>query len=145
MALIDTGIWRNVGARLYAVREYLRGDPMFCANCSDGLTDVRLPEMIEFFKASGKIGCFLAVQPNFSYHLVDFDERGLVTGLSTAPRSGWCGWGGGCTVRPGVVECMHDGVEVWCDCCSCEAEPYWVEAFVPHDDNGQTKKRSPPR
>ena len=24
---------------------------------------------------------------------------------------------------------MHDGVEVWCDCCSCEAEPYWVEAM----------------
>ncbi|MEA2080043.1 MAG: hypothetical protein U9P00_09340 [Pseudomonadota bacterium] len=21
---------------------------------------------------------------------------------------------------------MHDGVAVWCDCCSCEAEPYWV-------------------
>ena len=24
---------------------------------------------------------------------------------------------------------MHDGVPVWCDCCSCEAEPYWVEAM----------------
>ena len=24
---------------------------------------------------------------------------------------------------------MHDGVEVWCDCCSCEAEPYWIEAM----------------
>ena len=24
---------------------------------------------------------------------------------------------------------MHDGVEIWCDCCSCEAEPYWVEAM----------------
>jgi len=23
---------------------------------------------------------------------------------------------------------MHDGIAVWCDCCSCEAEPYWVEA-----------------
>jgi len=22
---------------------------------------------------------------------------------------------------------MHEGVAVWCDCCSCEAEPYWVE------------------
>lgn len=22
---------------------------------------------------------------------------------------------------------MHDGVTVWCDCCSCEAEPYWAE------------------
>ena len=23
---------------------------------------------------------------------------------------------------------MHEGIAVWCDCCSCEAEPYWVEA-----------------
>jgi hypothetical protein len=21
---------------------------------------------------------------------------------------------------------MHEGIAVWCDCCSCEAEPYWV-------------------
>jgi len=24
---------------------------------------------------------------------------------------------------------MHDGVPVWYDCCSCEAEPYWLEWF----------------
>lgn len=24
---------------------------------------------------------------------------------------------------------MHDGVEVSCDCCSCEAEPYWIAAM----------------
>ncbi|WP_156100408.1 hypothetical protein [Thioalkalivibrio sp. ALJ1] len=22
---------------------------------------------------------------------------------------------------------MHEGVTAACDCCSCEAEPYWVE------------------
>lgn len=22
---------------------------------------------------------------------------------------------------------MHEGIAVWCDCCSCEAEPYWQE------------------
>ncbi len=22
---------------------------------------------------------------------------------------------------------MHEGVTEWCDCCSCEAEPYWME------------------
>jgi hypothetical protein len=27
----------------------------------------------------------------------------------------------------GQSKSMHDGVEIWCDCCSCEAEPYWVE------------------
>lgn len=25
---------------------------------------------------------------------------------------------------------MHDGVPVWYDCCSCEAEPYWEQAFI---------------
>ena len=24
---------------------------------------------------------------------------------------------------------MHANVPVWCDCCSCEVEPYWLEAF----------------
>ena len=22
---------------------------------------------------------------------------------------------------------QHEGVPLWCDCCPCEAEPYWVE------------------
>ena len=21
---------------------------------------------------------------------------------------------------------MHEGIAVWCDCCTCEAEPYWA-------------------
>jgi len=29
----------------------------------------------------------------------------------------------------GMSKSMHDGVEAWCDCCSCEAEPYWIEAM----------------
>lgn len=33
----------------------------------------------------------------------------------------------------GMSKSMHDGVEVWCDCCSCEAEPYWVEAMQDDD------------
>jgi len=24
---------------------------------------------------------------------------------------------------------MHEDIPIWHDCCSCEAEPYWVEAF----------------
>lgn len=22
---------------------------------------------------------------------------------------------------------MHDGIAPWCDCCVCEAEPYWAD------------------
>lgn len=32
---------------------------------------------------------------------------------------------------------MHDGVEVWCDCCSCEAEPYWLEAMAGDQDTDE--------
>ena len=24
---------------------------------------------------------------------------------------------------------MHENIPVWYDCCSCEAEPYWLEAM----------------
>jgi len=29
---------------------------------------------------------------------------------------------------------MHEGVAVWHDCCSCEAEPYWQDLAVATDD-----------
>ncbi|WP_019625387.1 hypothetical protein [Thioalkalivibrio sp. ALJT] len=30
-------------------------------------------------------------------------------------------------VAPASRLSMHANVTVWCDCCSCEAEPYWAE------------------
>ena len=39
-------------------------------------------------------------------------------------------------VKSQMSKSMHDGVEVWCDCCSCEAEPYWVEAMEGFEELG---------
>ena len=69
VALIDTGIWRNIGERLWAARNLLKGEEMFLANYSDGLSDVDLDDMVSRFRASGKIACFLAVRPPLTYHL----------------------------------------------------------------------------
>ena len=44
-------------------------------------------------------------------------------------------------VKSTMSKSMHDGVEVWCDCCSCEAEPYWSEAMKDYDENLNRKKR----
>jgi glucose-1-phosphate cytidylyltransferase len=81
IAMIDTGLWRNIGERLLAVRSQVEGEEMFLANYSDGLSDVDLPAMIEVFRESGKIACFLAVRPSFSLHLVDMKTNGSVRGL----------------------------------------------------------------
>ena len=69
ITLIDTGIWRNIGERLWAVREHVKDEEIFLANYSDGLTDVNLNDMVECFKKSGKLACFLAVRPPLTYHL----------------------------------------------------------------------------
>src|SRR4029078_12702789 len=63
VTLLDTGIWRNIGQRLWAVRDHVKNEEMFLANYSDGLTDVDLDHMVETFKKSGKLGWFPAVRP----------------------------------------------------------------------------------
>ena len=86
ISLVDTGIWRNIGQRLVAVRHLVADDEMFLANYSDGLTDAPLPEMIERFKASGKIGCFVAIHPPITFHLAEFDEHGAVKRMRASQR-----------------------------------------------------------
>jgi glucose-1-phosphate cytidylyltransferase len=66
----DTGVSSNIGQRLMAVRNYLAEEDTFLANYADGLTDMHLPSVIDRFKACGKIGNFVSVRPNLSFHAV---------------------------------------------------------------------------
>jgi glucose-1-phosphate cytidylyltransferase len=111
IAMIDTGLWRNIGERLLAVRPHVEGEEMFLANYSDGLSDVDLPAMIEAFRESGKTACFLAVRPSFSLHLVDV-ENGRVTGLrATKDADLWIN-GGFFIFRSKIFDYLRDGEEL---------------------------------
>ena len=78
ISFVDTGLKANIGQRLMAVRSYIQDDEMFMANYADGLTNLNLTGMIEFFKNSGKIACFICVKPSQSFHVVDVGKGGLV-------------------------------------------------------------------
>jgi glucose-1-phosphate cytidylyltransferase len=82
ITFVDTGMQTKIGQRLKAVERYLAGEEMFLANYSDGLTDLPLPEMIERFRQSDAVAAFLAVKPSASFHVVQHNEAGLVTGMS---------------------------------------------------------------
>lgn len=112
VALIDTGIWRNIGERLWAVRDHVMGEEMFLANYSDGLCDVDLTEMIEAFKASGKLACFLAVHPPLTFHLADIDRDGNVRELRSSDSADIWINGGYFILRPGIFGYMRDGEEL---------------------------------
>ena len=112
VTMIDTGIWRNIGERLSAVRELVKDEEVFLANYSDGLTDMRLPDMIDFFKNSGKIGCFIAVRAPFNFHLVECDENGVVRRLrSNNELETWIN-GGYFIFRKEIFDFIHDGEEL---------------------------------
>ena len=63
ITFVDTGLNSNIGQRLKAVQPFLEGEEMFLANYSDGLTDLPLPDMIEYFQARDAIACFVGVAP----------------------------------------------------------------------------------
>ena len=113
VALIDTGIWRNIGQRLWAVRDHVKNEEMFLANYSDGLTDVNLDHMVETFKKSDKLACFLAVRPPLTYHLADIAGRRQASPASAPPdRSDIWINGGFFMLRPEIFDYMREGEEL---------------------------------
>jgi glucose-1-phosphate cytidylyltransferase len=112
VTLIDTGIWRNIGERLWAVRDQVQGEEMFLANYSDGLTDVDLDDMIAKFKESGKIACFLAVHPPLTFHLADIDETGRVRAMRASDDADIWINGGYFLMRPEIFDYMREGEEL---------------------------------
>jgi len=81
ITLTDTGLKSSIGQRLKAVEKYLGDEEIFLANYADGLTDLPLPEMINFFVKSGKVGCFICAKPSQSFHVVTLKEGNLVEKL----------------------------------------------------------------
>jgi len=89
ITFVDTGLNSNIGVRLMHVREYLKGEKMFLANYSDGLTDLHLPTMINWFeKQNDKTAAFMAYQPTQSFHIVQREKEGIVKKISPIAASG---------------------------------------------------------
>jgi len=112
VSLVDTGIWRNIGQRLVAVRHLVQDDEMFLASYSDGLTDAPLPDMIDRFKRSGKIGCFIAIHPPITFHLAEFDEQGVVQQMRASQESEIWINGGYFIFRKEIFDYIQEGDEL---------------------------------
>jgi len=78
ITFVDTGVTSNIGKRLKLVEKYLGGEEYFFANYSDGLTDLPLNNQFEYFKNSGKTGCFMCAKPSQTFHVVQLGENKVV-------------------------------------------------------------------
>jgi glucose-1-phosphate cytidylyltransferase len=108
----ETGINSNLGMRLRAVQKYVAGEKMFLANYVDGLTDLHLPDLINFAQGHNKIATFMSVRPALSYHLVSANRDGLVEGISEMSRTELRVNGGFFAFQQGIFDHIQPGEEL---------------------------------
>ena len=87
ITFVNTGLTSNIGQRLKAVEDYLKDEPEFLANYSDGLTNLPLPRQFEHFRSQNAIASFVSVKPQISYHIVTAEPSGRVTALEDIART----------------------------------------------------------
>jgi len=125
---IDTGLDTAIGERLRRVRPYLEGDELFLANYGDVLTDAPMNDLIEEFVDSGCVAQFLAVKPQDSFHVVDFDDTGQVAGLIPVGDLDMCINGGYFVLRQGIFDHLNEGDDLVADGCGRAAREGKVRA-----------------
>jgi glucose-1-phosphate cytidylyltransferase len=112
ITFVDTGTKANIGQRLKAVEPYLEGEELFLANYSDGLTNLHLPTMTQWFRETGKIASFLAVKPSQSFSVVSLGSDQGVEGISYVRDSDILINGGYFVLRKEIFHYMKDGEEL---------------------------------
>lgn len=112
ITFVDTGVHSNIGQRLKLVEKHLKGEEVFLANYSDGLTDMPLPAMINYFIESGKIACFMCAPPSQTFHVVTLEDGDRVSKIQYVRDSGIRVNAGFFAFRKEIFEYINMGEEL---------------------------------
>jgi glucose-1-phosphate cytidylyltransferase len=112
ITFVDTGLHSNIGQRLMKVRNYLDGEDVFLVNYADGLTDLPLPTLIDFFYKKNKIGTLLAVTPNTVYHMVSTNQDDIVNRINYANEGALVINGGFFIFKKDIFRYIKEGEEL---------------------------------
>jgi glucose-1-phosphate cytidylyltransferase len=109
---VETGLHSTIADRLAAVEPYVRGDSMFLANYSDGLTDLPLSQYVGAFQRTDATAGFVSVRISQSYHMVATNQAGTVTALTRAQEADVWINGGFFVLRPEIFDYLQPGDEL---------------------------------
>ena len=78
VTLIDTGLKTMTGGRVKRVQKYI-GNETFFLTYGDGVSDVNIPELLDFHKKSGRMATLTSVQPAGRFGTLEMDETGGIS------------------------------------------------------------------
>ena len=77
VTLVDTGADTATGGRLKRVRSFLDEDEDFCFTYGDGLSDVKIDDLVRFHRQEGRLATMTAIRPPSKYGVLAFDGTRL--------------------------------------------------------------------
>ena len=108
----ETGLTSNIAQRLMAVKQHVMNEEYFMANYSDNLSGLHLPDLVNFALERKKIGALLSVCPAQTFHALESDKTGRVTGIKDMTKSGLAINGGYFVLKPEVFDYIKPGEEL---------------------------------
>lgn len=90
VTLVDTGIDTMTGGRLKRVQKYI-GDETFMLTYGDGVSDINIPELLEFHNKHNKVATITAIQPGGRFGVLDIKENNEIIEFSEKSKEdgGW--------------------------------------------------------
>lgn len=114
VTLVDTGESTMTGGRLRRVRRHI-GDETFCLTYGDGVSDVNIPELVDFHRNQGGLATLTAVQPAGRFGAFSLgQEESQISSFKEKPQGG-TGWinGGFFVLEPEAIDYIADDSTVW--------------------------------
>ena len=85
VTLVDTGPDTMTGGRIKKIRDYVASEP-FCLTYGDGVSDVKISELIKFHSNRGKIATVTAVSPPGRFGALELEDTQTVSGFHEKPH-----------------------------------------------------------
>lgn len=110
--LLDTGADSNTGGRVKQVAEFI-GDETFMLTYGDGVSNINIPQLIDFHKRQHKLVTITAVRPPARFGQMIIEDH-CVTQFKEKPQIGE-GWinGGFFVLEPDITKYIPDIYTAW--------------------------------
>lgn len=103
----NTGLETNTGGRIKRIEKYIN-EEYFFLTYGDGLSDVNLKRLEEYFLQMGKIGVITGIRPKSKYGHIIIDPDGIVSGFKEKPLLNEYINGGFCVFHRNIFNYMDD-------------------------------------
>jgi glucose-1-phosphate cytidylyltransferase len=108
VTLVNTGLETQTGGRVKRIQKYVGNEP-FMLTYGDGVSDVNIPQLIEFHNSHGKFATVTAAQPLGRFGSLNIKKTGEVAGFVEKPKgdNSWIN-GGFFVMQPEVFNYLKE-------------------------------------